>query len=162
MDKQTSGQEELAASDHQLVWVERVAKKLVERVKKTEKRSMKNFKLKDLEKLCRQQIWQYEGPYEKTEDVLEKRVTILEDKMLGIIEKVAPMMIKKMKHKGKPKWLTEDITEKVKERLKWRQIANLSKREEDEIIARTKRNEAAKAIKMAKQEHFKKKLENLD
>ena len=50
---------------------------------------MKNFKQKDLEKLCRQQIWQFEGPYEKTEDVLEKRVTILEDKMLGIIEKVA-------------------------------------------------------------------------
>ena len=29
-----SGQDELAASDHQLVWVERVAKKLIERVKK--------------------------------------------------------------------------------------------------------------------------------
>ena len=58
-----SGQEELAASDHHLVWVERVAKKLVERVKKTEKRSMKE---EDLVKLCRQQNWQYGGPPERT------------------------------------------------------------------------------------------------
>ena len=46
------GQEETAASDHHLVWVDRSAKNLVEKVKKTEKRIMKNFKLEDLEELC--------------------------------------------------------------------------------------------------------------
>ena len=60
-----SGQEELAASDHQLVWVERVAKKLVERVKKTEKRTMKNFRQENLENLCRQQAWQFGGPIQQ-------------------------------------------------------------------------------------------------
>ena len=139
-----------------------MAKKLVERVKKTEKRSMKNFKQEDLEKWCRQQTWQYEGPFEKTPEFLEKRVTKLKEKIIEIIEKVAPMIVKRMKQKGKPKWLTEDLEEKVKERVKWRKIANRSKREEDEIIARNKRNGAAKEIKKAKQEHFRKKLENLD
>ena len=44
-----SGQDELVASDHHLVWVDRIAKKLVERVKKTEKRSLKNFRKENLE-----------------------------------------------------------------------------------------------------------------
>ena len=39
------GQEEMPASDHQLVWVERSSKNLVEKVKKTEKRMMKNCRL---------------------------------------------------------------------------------------------------------------------
>ena len=118
-----SGQEELAASDHHLVWVERAAKKLNERVKKTEKRSMKNFRQEDLEKMCRQEKWQYEGPYEKTQEILEKRVEELEEKMIQIIEKVAPMMVKRTKQKGQPKWMTEELTKKVKERVKWRKIA---------------------------------------
>ena len=112
-----SGQEELAASDHHLVWVERAAKKLVERVKKTEKRSMKNFRQADLDRLCRQENWQYGGTYEKTQEVLEKIVAELEEKMIFIIEKVAPMMVKKTKQKGRPSWMTEELTKKVNERL---------------------------------------------
>ena len=157
-----SGQEELAASDHHLVWVDRVAKKLVERVKKTEKRSMKNFKQEDLEELCRQQNWKYTGPNERTEEVLENRVTELEEKMIKIIEMVAPMKVKKMKNKGKPRWMTQELTEKVKDRVKWRKVANRTKREEDETVARKKRNETGKAIKKARQEHLRKRLENLD
>ena len=37
------GQEVKQASDHQLIWYERSAKSLVEKVKRTEKRQMKNF-----------------------------------------------------------------------------------------------------------------------
>ena len=156
-----SGQEELAASDHHLVWVERVAKKLVEQVKRTEKRSMKNFRQEDLEELCRQQNWQYRGPYEKTEETLEKRVAELEEKIIQVIEHVAPMMVKKTKQKGKPSWITEEIKEKIRERVLWRKIANHSKRDEDEMTARQKRNEAGKVIKEAKKEHLGRKLENL-
>ena len=151
-----SGQEELAASDHHLVWVERVAKNLVERVKKTEKRSMKNYRQEDLEELCRQQSWQFGGHYEKTQELMEKRVAELEEKMIQVIEKVAPMMVKKTKHKGRPSWMTEHISEKVKERVKWRKIANKTKNEEDEMTAKRKRNEAGKDIKWARKEHLKK------
>ena len=151
-----SGHEELAASDHHLVWVERAAKKLNERVKKTEKRSMKNFRQEALEKMCRQEKWQYEGPYEKTQEILEKRVKELEEKMIRIIEKVAPMMVKRTKQKGQPKWMTEELTKKVKERVKWRKIANRSKKEEDEMTARRTTNEAGKAIKRAIKEHLRK------
>ena len=157
-----SGQEELAASDHHLVWVERVAKKLVERVKRTEKRSMKNFRQEDMEELCRQQNWQYGGPYQKTEEILEKRVAELEEKIIQIIEKVAPMLVKKTKQKGKPRWITEELREKVRERVIWRKIANQSKNIEDEMTARKKRNEAGKLLKAARKEHLRRKLENLD
>ena len=157
-----SGQEELAASDHHLVWVERVARKLVERVKKTEKRSMKNFRPEDLVKLCRQQNWQYAGPLEKTQDVLEIRVAELEEKIIEVVEKVAPMMVKKIKKGGRPRWMTEELTKKVKERVKWRKVANKSRRVEDELIARKKRNETAKALKKVRHEHFRTKLENLE
>ena len=51
------GQEEMATSDHQLVWLDRSSTNLVEKVKETEKRMMKNFNIKDLEELCRQESW---------------------------------------------------------------------------------------------------------
>ena len=49
------GQEEMATSDHQLVWVDRSSRNLVEKVKETEKRLMKNLKSEDLKELCRQE-----------------------------------------------------------------------------------------------------------
>ena len=82
--------------------------------------------------------------------------------MLVIIEKVTPMIVKKMKLRGRPRWMTEDLAEKVRERVKWRNIANKSKREDDEMMARKKKNKAGKAIKSARNYHLKKKLENLD
>ena len=54
-----SGQVEVGASDHHRVWVERRAQNLVERVRKTEKRSLKNFQMKDLELLCQKENWSY-------------------------------------------------------------------------------------------------------
>ena len=44
----TCGQEVKQASDHQLVWFERSTKSIIEKVKKTEKRQMKNFQLEKL------------------------------------------------------------------------------------------------------------------
>jgi hypothetical protein len=52
-------QKELGISDHELVWADRMAKQLVEKVKITEKRSLKKFKLKDLEAKCREENWNY-------------------------------------------------------------------------------------------------------
>ena len=51
------GQEKKRASDHQLVWIERSSKNLVEKVKKTEKRSMREFRMEYLEVLCQQENW---------------------------------------------------------------------------------------------------------
>ena len=55
------GQEEKRASDHQLVWVERSARNLVEKVKRVEKRSMKAFRLEALVALCCQEDWIFRG-----------------------------------------------------------------------------------------------------
>ena len=55
------GQEVMRASDHQMVWFERSSKNLVEKVKKTEKRSLKKFSLEALETLCRQEDWVFQG-----------------------------------------------------------------------------------------------------
>ena len=97
-----TGQEEMAISDHQLVWVDRSSKNLVEKVKETEKRLMKNFKLENLEELCRQESWRYQGKESRTEEMLNARVATLEGKINSILKKVAPMGIKRRKTRGRP------------------------------------------------------------
>ena len=87
-------QDEVASSDHQLVWVERTTQQLVERVKRIEKRSKLNFRLEDLEEMCRREHWKYEGTEERNESVLETRVAQLEEKIQNILEKVAPLKTK--------------------------------------------------------------------
>ena len=87
------GQEEMATSDHQLVWLDRSSTNLVEKVKETEKRMMKNFNIKDLEELCRQESWTHPAQSQelRTENMLNTRVENLGNKINAILEKVAPM-----------------------------------------------------------------------
>ena len=156
-----SGQEEMAASDHHLVWVERSSKNLVEKVKKTEKRSMKNFKLEDLEELCRIEDWSHKGSEERSKNMLEQRVNNLENKIRNILERVAPMKVKNLDYRGKPRWISKEIDIRIKERNRSRKVANRTKSMVDELKARTVRNLAAKEIKTAKKDFLKKKMENL-
>ena len=156
-----SGQVVMPLSDHHLIWVERRSKNLVERVKRTEKRSMKDFCLEDLEQLCRQEDWRYLGVEPRTEDMLEKRVQLLEDKINNILERVAPMRIKKMSYRGKPRWMTPNLVKRTKERLTSRKKANRTKDWEDEKEARRIRNEVNKEVKNAQKEFLRRKLENL-
>ena len=155
------GQEEMPASDHQLVWVERSAKNLVEKVKRTEKRIMKNFRLEDLEELCRNEEWCHVGSEDRTKEVLEERVKNLEIKIRDILEKVAPMKVKNMVYGGKPRWISKSIDSFIKERYKTRKKANKTKSMINEIEARRVRNQAAKEIKTAKREFLKKNMETL-
>ena len=69
---------------------------------KTEKRSMKNFKLQDLEELCRIEDWSFKGSEERSKNILEQRVNNLENKIRNILERVAPMKIKNLDYRGKP------------------------------------------------------------
>ena len=46
--------------------------------------------------------------------MLERRVQLLEEKINIILEKVALVMIKKMKYRGKPKWMTPNLVQKQK------------------------------------------------
>ena len=154
-------QEETAASDHQLVWVERSAKNLVDKVKKTEKRMMKNFKLEDLEELCKIEEWSHKGSQERTPNMLQQRVNNLENKIRNILEKVAPMKTKNLVYRGKPRWISTDIDARLKERHRARIRANKTKSMVDELEARSIRNIAAKEIKTARKDYLKKKMENL-
>ena len=156
-----SGQEEVGASDHHRVWVERRSQNLTERVRKTEKRSLKNFNLEDLEHLCKKEDWLYRGTEPRTERMLNTRVQCLEDKINRVLQQVAPMIVKKAKYRGRPKWVTQDLLSKIKERAQSRQKANKSKSEEDEKQARKIRNQVAKEVKNAEKAYLKKKLENL-
>ena len=157
-----TGQEELASSEHQLVWVERTTRQLVERVKKIEKRSRLNYRKEDLERMCRQEQWEYEGTEERSEKMLEARVERLEDKIQAILEKVAPMKTKTLSAREKPKWLTPEMQNRRKEKVRLRKKASRSKKIKDEHEARKVRNESAKEMKNAKLEYLRKKLENLD
>ena len=156
-----SGQIEVGASDHHRVWVKRRSQNLTEKVRRTEKRSLKNFQLKDLELLCQQEDWGYRGTELRTEDMLNSRVQCLEDKINTILEYVAPMKIKKAKYRGRPKWVTPNLVLRMKERVLSRQKANVSKSKDDEMKARQIRNEVAKEIKSAEKDFMKKKLQNL-
>ena len=156
-----SGQEEVGASDHHRVWVERRSQTLVERVRKTEKRSLKKFQMNDLELLCDKEDWSYRGTGPRTETMLNDRVCCLEEKINRILEGVAPMTVKKAKYRGRPKWITPKLVARMKERVLVRQKANISRNKEDEVEARKVRNEVAKEMKVAEQEFMKKKLENL-
>ena len=120
-----------------------------------------NFCLKELEELCSQEDWTYIGTELRTEVMLNNRVEQLEDKINSILDRVAPMKIKKMRYRGKPKWMTPHL-ERVQERLKIRTKANRSKQLDDEMEARKIRNEVAKEVKSAEKNFMKKKLENLD
>ena len=155
-------QEELGTSDHELIWVDRRAKQLVEKVKMTEKRSLRNFRLEDLEAKCRKQNWEYCGKKEKSKEVLEDRVRVLSEKIRNILDSVAPMKIKKLKHRGKPKWLSGELEERMKERTRSRMKAKTTKLMEDELEARRVRNDVTKTVRKAKQAHLKKNLENLE
>ena len=54
---------------------------------------MKNFKLEDLEELCRNEEWNHQGSEARTKVMLEQRVKNLETKIRNLLEKVAPMKI---------------------------------------------------------------------
>ena len=66
------GHEVKQASYHQLVWFERSTKSIIEKVKKTEKRQMKNFQLEKLKELCQKEDWKFRGGEERTKEMLEK------------------------------------------------------------------------------------------
>ena len=95
-----TGQEEVATSDHQLVWVERNTRQLVERV---------NYEQKDLEQTCKQEQWHYRGTEEPSEGMLNARVERLEENIQAILEKVAPMKTRILKAREKPRWLTQEM-----------------------------------------------------
>ena len=156
-----SGQIETGASDHHLVWVDRKATNLVEKVKATEKRAMKNFSLERLEELCRRENWNYQGTEAHTEELLEGRVKQLEEKITHILDSVAPMRVKKLKKEGKPKWMTRDLEARIKERGMARQKASWSKLEVDEQKARKVGKEVSKEVKQAETQFMKRKLEDL-
>ena len=157
-----TGQEEVATSDHQLVWVERNTRQLVERVKRVQKRSRVNYRQEDLERMCKQEHWHYEGTEERSEGMLNARVERLEEKIQAILEKVASMKTKILKAREKPRWLTQEIHDKRREKIRLRKKASRTKTIDDEQEARRVRNESAKEIKTAKLEYLRKKLENLD
>ena len=71
-------------------------------MKRTEKRSMVNYQKKNLEDLCKQEQWEYLGQKERSENMLEERVERLEEKMQGMLEKVALMKTKTLKAREKP------------------------------------------------------------
>ena len=81
-----SGQEDSETSDHELVWVGRIAKQLVEKVKMTEKRSPKNFRLEELQERCRGESWKFTEGGIRSETVLENRVRILSEKICNVLE----------------------------------------------------------------------------
>ena len=89
----------------------------------------------------------YRGRREGTEEVLEERVARLERKITNILENFAPMEVKKMEYRGKPRWKTKDLEGLMKER-KWtdrksRKSGNI----EDELKSRQIRYKAVKEIK---------------
>ena len=158
----TCRQEELGTSDHEMVWVDRMARQRVEKVKMTEKRSLKNFRLEDLEARCRKQNWEYVGKGPRTKEMLEDRVRVLSEKIRNILESVALMRKKKLQHKGKPKWMSKELEERMSERASSRKKAKSSRIMDDELEARKVRNTVTKQVRKAKQEYLKKNLENLE
>ena len=155
------GQEVKRASDHQLVWLERSAKNLVEKVKQVEKRSLRNFKLEALEELCCKEDWIFRGGQERSKKMLEERVETLEMKIKEIIDKVAPMKVKKLALREKPRWITKELESLMKERKQSDRKARQTRQIEDELQSRKIRNHTAKEIKAAKVNYLKTKLKNL-
>ena len=85
----------------------------------------------------------------------------LEKKINGILEEVAPMQIKKLAHRGKPCWITEELETCMKERKEADRKARRTRLMEDELQSRRIRNQVAKEIKSAKTNFVKIKLNNL-
>ena len=89
--------------------------------------------MEDLERLCQQEDWTYKGSMERTEEGLENRVADLERKITNILENVAPMEVKKMEYRGKPRWITEELEVLMKERKLTDRKARKSRNMEDEL-----------------------------
>ena len=64
-----------------MVLVDRMARQRVETVKMREKRSLKNFCLKDLEDRCREDNWEYVGEGPRKLEILDERVRVLLEKI---------------------------------------------------------------------------------
>ena len=88
-------------------------------------------------------------------------MTALETKVQNILEKVAPMEVKKLAYRGKPRWITKELESLMKERKQKDRKAKQSRLFEDELDSRRVRNNAAKEIKNAKTNYLKTKLKNL-
>ena len=93
--------------------------------------------------------------------MLKQSVKNLETKISNILEKVAPMKIKNMVHRGKPTWIFKELDNHIKERHITRRKANRKKSMTDALEARRVRNIAAEKKKTAKREYLRKKMENL-
>ena len=78
---------------------------------------------------------------QQTETMLNNRVQGLEDKINNVLEQVAPMIIKKAKYRGRPKWVTPYLLLRMKERVQSRLKANKSRSMDDETHARMIRNQ---------------------
>ena len=85
----------------------------------------------------------------------------LETKILSILERVAPMKVKTLEYRGKPRWISRELENRMKERKKASRKARRTKKLEDEHESRRIRNLAAKEIRGAKTEYLRTKLENL-
>ena len=126
-------------------------------MKRTEKRSRVNYRQENLVKLCRQEEWKYKGTEERNEAMLEARVEALEEKINSILEKVAPMKMRTLKARVKPRWITLEMQKRRKENVRLRKKASRTKKFEDEQAARKARNDCAKEMKSAKLEYLRKK-----
>ena len=82
----------------------------------------------------------------------------METKILSILERVAPMKVKTMEYRGKPRWITNELEARMKERKKASKKARSTRLLGDELELRKVRNLAAKEIKVAKTEYLRKKL----
>ena len=64
---------------------------------------------------------------QELKNVFKKRVENLEENINGILEKVAPMRIKRRQSRGRPQWVTPALQLRMKKRLKARNKAKQTK-----------------------------------
>ena len=55
--------------------------------------------------------------------MLDERVATLETKISNILEKVAPMEVKKLAYREKPRWITKELESMMKKRKQTDRIA---------------------------------------
>ena len=104
--------------------------------------------------MCQKEDWQFRGSDERSKEILKQRVLALETKILSVLERVAPMKVKMLEKRAKPRWISQELEERMKDRKK-------ASRKASEQESRRIRNIAAKEIRGAKKEYLRKKLENL-
>ena len=135
-------------ADHAMIWTERNLVGQLSRKRMIQRRMWKNFTKECLESEASKVNWNLKSA-QKNREGLEEMVQELEEKIKGVMSKVAPMKIVEVKQKL-TNWITPELKQGMKDSRDLQRQFRLTENRTDGEAWKTKRRQVSKELRKAK------------